>query len=166
MVIKSDRFRSATLQPIPIRITGSRCYSSGKNLSASNLFHRIEHAVPFVSAHDTISEEAPSQAWSGKRRMCSPGLACDPSSIRRRASTARLTSAVQGLQGSGSRPCPFVWRMIPIEPRLFLRPTVRCEAAHMALRVARGCVDLAATRPCVRVPGVRVARLAGFDPEG
>jgi hypothetical protein len=36
----------------------------------------------------------------------------------------------------------------------------------MVLRAARGCVDLAATRPCVRVPGVRVARLAGFDPEG
>jgi hypothetical protein len=34
----------------------------------------------------------------------------------------------------------------------------------MALRVARGCDDLAATR--VRVLGVRVARLAGFDPEG
>ena len=25
----------------------------------------------------------------------------------------------------------------------------------MPLRVARGCVDLAATRPCVRVPGVQ-----------
>ena len=35
----------------------------------------------------------------------------------------------------------------------------------MALRVARGCDDVATTRPCVRVPGVRVARLAGFDPK-
>ena len=106
VVIKSDRFRSATLQPMLIRITGGRYYSSGRSLSASTLFHRIEHAAPFVSAHDTISEEAPSQAWSGKRRMCSPGLACDPSSVRTRASTARLTAAVQGLQGPGSRPVP------------------------------------------------------------
>ena len=127
MVIKSDRFRSATLQPIPIRNTGSRCYSSGKKLSASNLFHRIEHAVPFVSAHDTISEEAPSQAWSGKRRMCSPGLACDPSSIRTRASTARLTAAVQGLQGPGSRPVPLRVAHDPDRPTADLRPTLRCE---------------------------------------
>jgi len=35
----------------------------------------------------------------------------------------------------------------------------------MALRVARGCDDVATTRPCVRVPGVRDARLAGFDPK-
>ena len=126
-MIKSDRFRSATLQPIPIRNTGSRCYSSGKKLSASNLFHRIEHAVPFVSAHDTISEEAPSQAWSGKRRMCSPGLACDPSSICTRASTARLTAAVQGLQGPGSRPVPLRVAHDPDRPTADLRPTLRCE---------------------------------------
>ena len=103
------------------------CYSSGRDVLASNLFHRIEHAVPFVSAHDTISEEAPSQAWSGKRRMCSPGLACDPSSIRRRASTARLTAAVQGLQGPGSRPVPLRVAHDPDRPTADLRPTLRCE---------------------------------------
>jgi hypothetical protein len=95
--------------------------------------------VPFVSAHDTISEEAPSQAWSGKRRMCSPGLACDPSSIRTRASTARLTAAVQGLQGPGSRPVPLRVAHDPDRPTADLRPTLRCETTltwHCELRAA------------------------------
>jgi hypothetical protein len=35
----------------------------------------------------------------------------------------------------------------------------------MGLRVARSCDDVATTRPCVPVPGVRVARLAGVDPK-
>ena len=64
LVMKSDRFRSApaTLQPMLTGITGDRCEPSGASLSASNLFDRIEHAAPFGSAHDTIWEEAPSQA--------------------------------------------------------------------------------------------------------
>lgn len=129
LVMKSDWFRSAlaTLQPMLTGITGGRCEPCGRCLSASNLFDRIEHAAPFVSAHDTISEEAPSQAWSGKRRMCSPGLACDPSSVCTRASTARLTAAVQGLQGPGSRPVPLRVAHDPDRPTADLRPTLRCE---------------------------------------
>ena len=64
---------------------------------------------------------------SGKRRMCSPGLACDPSSIRTRASTARRTAAVQGLQGPGSRPVPLRVAHDPDRPTAVLRPTLRCE---------------------------------------
>ena len=124
LVMKSDRFRSApsTLQPMLTGTTGGRCEPSGASLSASNLFDRIEHAAPFVGAHDTIGEEVPSQARSGKRRMCSPGLAYDPSSESMRTSTARLTAAMQGLQGPGSRPCLFVRRMIPIGPQRFCGP--------------------------------------------
>jgi hypothetical protein len=141
VVIKSDRFRSAlaTLQPMLTGITGGRCEPCGRSLSASNLFHRIEHAVPFVSAHDTISEEAPSQAWSGKRRMCSPGLACDPSSGHMLASTARLVAAVQGLQGPGSRPVPLRAAHDPDRPTAVVRLTLRCETSltwHCELRAA------------------------------
>jgi hypothetical protein len=66
--------------------------------------------------------------------------------------------------GAGITTCLFVWRMIRIGRRQLLRPTLRYEATYKALRVARFCVDVAATRPCefcVHVPGVRVARLAG-----
>jgi hypothetical protein len=60
--------------------------------------------------------------------MCSPGLACDPSSVCTRASTARLTAAVQGLQGPGSRPVPLRVAHDPDRPTAVLRPTLRCEA--------------------------------------
>ena len=60
--------------------------------------------------------------------MCSPGSACDPSSICTRASTARLTAAVQGLQGPGSRPMPLRVAHDPDRPTAVLRPTLRCEA--------------------------------------
>ena len=59
--------------------------------------------------------------------MCSPGLACDPSSVCTRASTARLTAAVQGLQGPGSRPVPLRVAHDPDRPTAVLRPTLRCE---------------------------------------
>ena len=70
--------------------------------------------------------------------MCSPGLAYDPSSIDMHAATARLTGAMQGLQGSGSRPCLFVRRMIPIGPQPFCGPlsTVKPHS-HGAASCAR-----------------------------
>ena len=57
-----------------------------------------------------------------------PGLACDPSSVCTRASTARLTAAVQVLQGPGSRPVPLRVAHDPDRPTAVLRPTLRCEA--------------------------------------
>ena len=54
------------------------------------------------------------------------------------ASTARLTGAMQGLQGSGSRPCLFVRRIIPIGPQPFCGPlsTVKPHS-HGAASCAR-----------------------------
>ena len=59
--------------------------------------------------------------------MCSPGLAFDLSSEGTRASTARLTAAMQGLQGPGSRPVPLRVAHDPDRPTADLRPTLRCE---------------------------------------
>ena len=105
-------------------------------------------------------------ALCGQRRVCSPGLAFDPSSGHMVASTARLVAAVQGLQGPGSRPVPLRAAHDPDRPTAVVPLTLRAGTTHsMALRAACSCDDVATTRPCVRVPGVRVARLAWFDPK-
>jgi hypothetical protein len=61
----------------------------------------------------------------GKRRVCSPGLACDPGSGHILASTARLVAAVQGLQGPGSRPVPLRAAHGPDQPTAVVRLTLR-----------------------------------------
>ena len=105
-------------------------------------------------------------ALCGKRRVCSPGLVCGPSSEHMCASTARLVAAVQGLQGPGSRPVPLRAAHDPDRPTGVVPLTLRCKAS-----LTWRCKLRAAATPwlrrgrCVRVPGVRVARLAGFDPK-
>jgi hypothetical protein len=89
--------------------------------------------------------------------------AYDPSSVCTRASTARLTATVRGCKVRDPDPCLFVWRMIPIGPQRFCDPLSAVKphshgAASGALLRRPGC-----DAPCVHVPGVRVARLAGFD---
>jgi len=68
-------------------------------------------------------------ALCGKRRVCSPGLVCDPSSEHMRASTAWLVAAVQGLQGPGSRPVPLRAAHDPDRPTAVVRLTLRCETS-------------------------------------
>jgi hypothetical protein len=78
-------------------------------------------------------------ALCGKRRVCSPGLVCDPSSEHMRASTAWLVAAVQGLQGPGSRPVPLRAAHDPDRPTAVVRLTLRCETSltwHCELRAA------------------------------
>ena len=72
--------------------------------------------------HGSCGDET---ALCGKRRLCSPGLACDPSSGHMLASTARLEAAVQGLQGPGSRPVPLRAAHDPDRPTAVVRLTLR-----------------------------------------
>ena len=72
--------------------------------------------------HGSCGDET---ALCGKRRLCSPGLACDPSSGHMLASTARLVAAVQGLQGPGSRPVPLRVAHGPDRPTAVVRLTLR-----------------------------------------
>ena len=86
-------------------------------------------------------------ALCGKRRVCSPGLVCDPSSEHMRASTAWLVAAVQGLQGPGSRPVPLRAAHDPDRPTAVVRLTLRGESTASCARLRRRCYD-AAVRSC------------------
>jgi len=105
-------------------------------------------------------------ALCGKRRVCSPGLVCDPSSEHMRASTAWLVAAVQGLQGPGSRPVPLRAAHDPDRPTAVVRLTLRAGTT-----LTRRCELRAAVTTWLRRARVvlclasRVARLAGFDPK-